>query len=249
MDAFETGELVPAQDRPGEHTYVDFFRKEMLSLGMSVWPGGGEDTQQPHTEDEVDVVVAGRGTSPAAAPHRGRGLRREGRARADPGRGRGPAGEAWLGRLRRGGRRAPVPLGRRGPPGARLLGAAVRLARRARRRPRRGGGALTAVALPELDLADFRRRVNALYARVRAEPDPARAFAVWVAERDDLFARHPQSALPPERRAGFAGLSFSPTPPAARVLAEVAPAERRHYEVPSSDGATMAFERVGVARF
>jgi uncharacterized protein (DUF1684 family) len=105
------------------------------------------------------------------------------------------------------------------------------------------------VELPELDLADFRRRVNALYARVRAEPDPARAFADWVAERDELFARHPQSALPPERRAGFGGLSYFPFDPAGRVLAEVAPAERRHYEVPSSDGATMAFERVGVARF
>jgi mannose-6-phosphate isomerase-like protein (cupin superfamily) len=61
MDAFETAELVAAQDRPGEHTYVDFLRKEMLSLGMSVWPAGGEDTQQPHTEDEVYVVMAGRG--------------------------------------------------------------------------------------------------------------------------------------------------------------------------------------------
>ena len=62
MDAFETDALVAAQDRPGEHTYVDFLRKEMLSLGMSVWPAGGEDTQQPHTEDEVYVVMAGRGT-------------------------------------------------------------------------------------------------------------------------------------------------------------------------------------------
>ena len=56
--------------------------------------------------------------------------------------------------------------------------------------------------LAELDLLDYRRRVFALYARVRAAPDPARAFADWVAERDELFASHPQSALPPERRAG-----------------------------------------------
>lgn len=61
MDAFETADLVAAQDRPGEHTYVDFLRKEMLSLGVAVWPAGGEDTQQPHTEDEVYVVMAGRG--------------------------------------------------------------------------------------------------------------------------------------------------------------------------------------------
>ena len=61
MDAFDTSELVAAQHRPGEHTYVDFLRKETLSLGMSVWPARGEDNQRPHTEDEVYVVVAGRG--------------------------------------------------------------------------------------------------------------------------------------------------------------------------------------------
>jgi uncharacterized protein len=105
------------------------------------------------------------------------------------------------------------------------------------------------VPLAELDLLDYKRRVFALYARVRAEPDPARAFAAWVAERDELFARHPQSALPPERRAGFGGLSYFPHDPAGRVLAEVAAAERRRYEVPASGGATMAFERIGVARF
>jgi uncharacterized protein len=105
------------------------------------------------------------------------------------------------------------------------------------------------VALDELDLLDFRRRVFALYARVRAEPEPDRAFAAWVAERDDLFAHHPQSALPPERRPGFTGLAYFPFDPAGRVLADVEPAERRRYEVPSSDGATMAFDRVAVARF
>jgi uncharacterized protein (DUF1684 family) len=105
------------------------------------------------------------------------------------------------------------------------------------------------VDLAELDLLDYKRRVFALYASVRAEPDPARAFAAWVAARDELFRTHPQSALPPERRAGFAGLSYFEHDAAGRVLADVAPAERRRYEVPSSDGATMAFERIGVARF
>jgi uncharacterized protein (DUF1684 family) len=102
---------------------------------------------------------------------------------------------------------------------------------------------------PELDLLDYKRRVHALYARVRAEPDPARGFAAWVAERDDLFAHHPQSALPPERRAGFAGLSYFPHDPAGRVLAEVSSTDRRRYDVPASDGATMSFERIGVAHF
>jgi uncharacterized protein (DUF1684 family) len=105
------------------------------------------------------------------------------------------------------------------------------------------------MAAAELELLDFKRRVHALYARVRAEPDPARAFDLWVAERDDLFAHHPQSALPPERRAGFAGLSYFPHDPRGRVRADVVPAERRRYDVPSSGGEAMAFERIGVAHF
>jgi uncharacterized protein (DUF1684 family) len=105
------------------------------------------------------------------------------------------------------------------------------------------------VPADELDLLDYKRRVFAIYARVRAEADPARAFAAWVAARDELFARHPQSALAPERRARFAGLSYFPHDPAGRVLADVEPAERRRYDVASSDGGTMAFERIGVARF
>jgi uncharacterized protein (DUF1684 family) len=105
------------------------------------------------------------------------------------------------------------------------------------------------VPLPELDLLDYRRRVFALYARVRAEPDPARAFAAWVAERDDLFAHHPQSALPPERRRAVAGLSYFGFDPGGRVLASVVASEPRRFEVPSSAGDPMAFERIGVARF
>src|SRR6185312_8527965 len=70
MDAFETADLVAAQDRPGEHTYVDFLRKEMLSLGMAVWPAGGVDTQSPHDEDEVYVVMAGRGVIHVAGDDR-----------------------------------------------------------------------------------------------------------------------------------------------------------------------------------
>jgi uncharacterized protein (DUF1684 family) len=103
--------------------------------------------------------------------------------------------------------------------------------------------------LPELELLDFKRRVHALYAGVRAEPDPARGFAAWVAGRDDLFAHHPQSALPPERRDGFTGLSYFGHDPAGRVLADVVGAERRRYDIGASTGDTMAFDRVAVARF
>jgi uncharacterized protein len=105
------------------------------------------------------------------------------------------------------------------------------------------------VAATELELLDYKRRVHALYARVRADPDPAHAFKAWVADRDDLFAHHPQSALPAARREGFGGLSYFKHDPRGRVLADVAGTERRRYDVPSIDGEAMSFERIGVARF
>jgi mannose-6-phosphate isomerase-like protein (cupin superfamily) len=46
---------------PGIHTYEDFFTGELLSLGLSVWPVGQPDNQQPHSEDEVYFVLEGRG--------------------------------------------------------------------------------------------------------------------------------------------------------------------------------------------
>jgi uncharacterized protein len=101
----------------------------------------------------------------------------------------------------------------------------------------------------QLDLLDWKRRTFALYAAVRADPDPRRAVADWRAGRDELFVRHPQSPLLPERRAGFGGLDYFPFDTAARVTAEVAPAEPQRYELDASAGEPMAFVRFGHARF
>ncbi len=103
--------------------------------------------------------------------------------------------------------------------------------------------------MDELDLLDWKRRVFALYAAVRAEPDGERATAGWRAGRDELFAGHRQSPLPPGARAGFSGLAYFPYDAAARVTAEVVAAERERFEVPASTGAPMAPVRFGVARF
>jgi uncharacterized protein (DUF1684 family) len=46
-----------------------------------------------------------------------------------------------------------------------------------------------------LDLADYRRRVAALYAEVRAL-DPVTGWQRWCAGRDALFATHPSSPWP-----------------------------------------------------
>jgi uncharacterized protein len=101
----------------------------------------------------------------------------------------------------------------------------------------------------ELDLLDWKRRVFALYAAARAEPDAGRAAASWRAGRDELFAAHPQSPLPAATRAGFTGLAYFPFDPAARVSAEVLPATRERFEFEASAGEPMAFFRFAVARF
>ena len=44
-----------------EPSYVEQLRVPDLSLGTYSIPAGAEDGQQPHTEDEVYVVLSGRG--------------------------------------------------------------------------------------------------------------------------------------------------------------------------------------------
>lgn len=44
----------------GEQTFVEFLRVPALSMGLFAAPPGHADTQQPHAEDEVYVVVRGR---------------------------------------------------------------------------------------------------------------------------------------------------------------------------------------------
>ena len=61
-----------------------------------------------------------------------------------------------------------------------------------------------------LDLLDYRRRVFELYREVRAtwDGDARGAHEHWRAVRDQLFGRHPQSALLDEDREGFDGLPY-----------------------------------------
>ena len=43
------------------HSFRQAFRARRLSLTVAVWPAGGEDEQRPHAEDEVYLVLRGRG--------------------------------------------------------------------------------------------------------------------------------------------------------------------------------------------
>lgn len=99
------------------------------------------------------------------------------------------------------------------------------------------------------DLLDWRRRVAALYAEVRASDEPEKAWWRWREVRDELFSRHPQSPFPPDRRKIFRGIEYFEYDPAFRVLADVEPAEPSDIALPGSAGETFSATRFAAARF
>lgn len=98
-----------------------------------------------------------------------------------------------------------------------------------------------------LDVADWRRRVFAVYAAVRASTDLFAAHDLWRRERDDLFANHPSTPLLPEDRAAFTGLPVRPYDLAWRFEVELTPAEPRRLEVETGTDGIVPFELLGVA--
>ena len=66
MSVFQLDDLRRAHER-GDRLYHEFLRVPALSAGLYVLPEGGTDPQQPHTEDEVYFIVAGRGQIEIAA--------------------------------------------------------------------------------------------------------------------------------------------------------------------------------------
>jgi mannose-6-phosphate isomerase-like protein (cupin superfamily) len=60
-DAFDLQELADALARD-RHDFAEAFRSPSGSLSLTVarWPAGSVDDQQPHTEDEVYFIAAGR---------------------------------------------------------------------------------------------------------------------------------------------------------------------------------------------
>jgi mannose-6-phosphate isomerase-like protein (cupin superfamily) len=60
MNAFDLADLA-ARQRASGRPYLEFISVPDLSVGLYVLAAGEPDRQQPHTEDEVYYVVAGRG--------------------------------------------------------------------------------------------------------------------------------------------------------------------------------------------
>ncbi len=99
-----------------------------------------------------------------------------------------------------------------------------------------------------LTLLQWRRTVTALYARVRAEPDPRRGWSLWRDGRDRLFAEHPDSPLPAGHPARTAGLRYAPYDPGLRWELAVEPAPAQRWEVPTGSDGVVPFERFGSVR-
>lgn len=93
MKSWQTTELLE-QVRESEAPWLEFLRVADLSAGLYHLGAGADDRQQPHTEDEIYVVMAGRarfeagsGTTevstgsvlyvPAGEPHRFRDIRED----------------------------------------------------------------------------------------------------------------------------------------------------------------------------
>jgi uncharacterized protein len=111
-----------------------------------------------------------------------------------------------------------------------------------------GGSARDTLVL--LDLLDWRRRISELYREIRVSEAPERAWEGCRAVRDELIRTHPQSPIrDPAQRSVFPGPDYFPYDPAARVLAEVEPAEPERVVIEASADGRYSFTRFGTAAF
>jgi uncharacterized protein (DUF1684 family) len=105
-----------------------------------------------------------------------------------------------------------------------------------------------------ITLADWRRRIAALYTEVRAmaASDPAVALAHWRTVREWLFREHPQSPVPAAERSEFRARHFDHDP-RLRFAVPVEPAPAADpgalaLELPNSGSDSLSFRRIGVVR-
>ncbi len=98
-------------------------------------------------------------------------------------------------------------------------------------------------------LLDWKRRIFSLYAAVRADDAPERAWRLWRQERDRMFAGHPQTPLAEGDPRRDSGLSYFDYDPGARVTGTVSAAEPKTYDIATSGNGAYSFERFGSVTF
>ncbi len=103
-----------------------------------------------------------------------------------------------------------------------------------------------------LELADYRRRVFALYDALRRDrrATPLR-LVNFRSRKDRLFAEHAQSPIPPDERRDFRGLAYWRHDPTLHMSARLEPdAAAPPLDLPrSGESATMPFSRIGWVLF
>jgi uncharacterized protein len=100
--------------------------------------------------------------------------------------------------------------------------------------------------LDAISLLDWRRRVAAIYAAVRSNPDPQAAHRAWQQARNELLGSHPQSPILPAERAAFTGVPVAPYDQRLRFSARVDTAvEPARIEVSTGTDGVVGFERAG----
>lgn len=96
-------------------------------------------------------------------------------------------------------------------------------------------------------LLDWRRRVAAIYADVRAGTDPPTAHKRWQDSRNELLATHPQSPVPRAERAAFTAVPVAPYDPGLRFTALVdTDVEPIRIEMSTGTDGVVPFDRAGV---
>ena len=83
---------------------------------------------------------------------------------------------------------------------------------------------------------------------MRAAADPAAGHDHWRRGRDELLRTHPESPIPADRRASFAGAEVAPYDAGLRFEVVVdTDVERTPMEVETGTDGTVPFERIGCA--
>lgn len=111
---------------------------------------------------------------------------------------------------------------------------------------------MTVTRSSHLALADWRRRMAAMYAALRADDRaPSMRAVAFRSAKDRLFAEHPSSPIPEADRRDFHGLAYFRHDPALAVRARLEPdPDAQPLDVPrSGDGPQMPFQRIGWVRF
>ncbi|MFB4351282.1 DUF1684 domain-containing protein [Microbacterium sp. CR_7] len=104
----------------------------------------------------------------------------------------------------------------------------------------------TQSARTALEVADWRRRVFALYAAIREADSPEEAHELWRIERDELLLRHPATPLLPDDRVLLEGVPIASYDPEWRFELPILDAEPGGFEFATGTDGVVPFERVGL---